>query len=93
MDDINAGNNKYDFIEIMACPGGCIDGGGQPFIRANRDILAKRMEALYKEDKDKKLRKSHQNPEIIKLYDEFLGEPNSEKAHKLLHTHYKDRSK
>ena len=93
MDDIEEGKNKYDFIEIMACPGGCIDGGGQPFIRANRDILKKRMEALYKEDKDKKLRKSHKNHEILRLYDEYLGEPNSEKAHKLLHTHYKDKSK
>ena len=93
MDDIDEGHNKYDFIEIMACPGGCIDGGGQPFIRADIDILEKRMEVLYNEDKDKKLRKSHENPEILRLYDEYLGKPNSEKAHELLHTHYKDKSK
>lgn len=91
MNDIKDGKNNYDFIEIMACPGGCIDGGGQPFIRANREVLAKRMEALYGEDKNTKLRKSHKNPEIIKLYEEFLGEPNGEKSHELLHTHYKNK--
>ena len=91
MDEIVAGDLKYDFIEVMACPGGCIDGGGQPFIRADREILKKRMEVLYNEDKGKTLRKSHKNPEIIKLYDEFLGKPNSETAHKLLHTHYNER--
>ena len=93
MNEIAAGDRKYDFIEIMACPGGCIDGGGQPFIRADREILTKRMEVLYQEDKDKVLRKSHKNPEIIKLYDDFLGEPNSELAHELLHTHYTNRKK
>ena len=66
----------------------CIGGGGQPFIHGDSSILKKRMEALYKEDANKKYRKSHENPSIIKLYKEFLGEPYGEKAHKLLHTHY-----
>jgi iron only hydrogenase large subunit-like protein len=75
----------------MACPGGCIDGGGQPYHRGRADILKKRMKALYAEDKGKVLRKSHENPFIKKLYAEFLGEPHSELAHELLHTHYVKR--
>ncbi len=78
---------KYDFIEVMACPGGCIAGGGQPK-PTNREIVEKRMQALYLNDKNKKIRKSHENPAIIQLYEEFLGRPLSEKAHKLLHTSY-----
>ncbi len=78
----------YQIIEIMACPGGCIDGGGQPYIHGKYEILENRMNALYEEDRSKPLRKSHENPAIIKLYEEFLGKPNSEKAHKLLHTKY-----
>jgi NADH-quinone oxidoreductase subunit G len=91
MDDIKAGKCKYDFIEVMACPGGCIDGGGQPFIRANREILEKRMEVLYKADENMPIRKSHENPMVKKLYHEFLEEPNSDLAHALLHTEYKNR--
>ena len=75
-------------IEIMACPGGCIDGGGQPYIHGDYDILSKRANALYEEDRNKPLRKSHKNPAIIKLYEEFLGKPYSEKSHELLHTKY-----
>ena len=90
MESIKKGENEYDVIEIMACPGGCIDGGGQPFIRGNRDILRKRTEVLYNVDKDKKLRKSHENPMIKELYKEYLVEANGERAHKLLHTHYKN---
>lgn len=88
LDAIKSGETNYHLIEIMACPGGCIGGGGQPFIHGDSSILKKRMEALYKEDANKKYRKSHENPSIIKLYKEFLGEPYGEKAHKLLHTHY-----
>lgn len=87
---------KYDFIEIMACPGGCIHGGGQPIvdarIKADVDVKAKRAEALYSEDRNAKMRKSHENPVITKLYEEFFGEPCGHKSHELLHTHYVDRS-
>lgn len=87
---------KYDFIEIMACPGGCIHGGGQPIvdarIKADVDVKAKRAEALYSEDRNAKMRKSHENPVIKKLYEEFFGEPCGHKSHELLHTHYVDRS-
>ena len=88
LNKIRNGEANYQIIEIMACPGGCIDGGGQPYIHGNYDILSKRANALYEEDRNKPLRKSHENPAIIKLYEEYLGKPNSEKAHKLLHTHY-----
>lgn len=88
LNKIRNGEANYQIIEIMACPGGCIDGGGQPYIHGNYDVLSKRANALYEEDRNKPLRKSHENPAIIKLYEEYLGKPNSEKAHKLLHTHY-----
>lgn len=84
---------NYHAIEIMACPGGCINGGGQPYIHGDTEILQKRMEALYEEDSGKTIRKSHENPYITKLYEEFLGKPGSEIAHKLLHTHYTARIK
>lgn len=85
------GKSEYHFIEIMACPGGCVGGGGQP--KGNSiDKRIVRANALYKEDKNLKYRKSHQNPEITKIYADFLGAPNSEKAHKLLHTVYFERS-
>ncbi len=87
----------YDFIEIMACPGGCINGGGQPIVDANTratvDVKALRASVLYKEDESSTLRKSHDNPYIKKLYEEYFGEPCSHKAHELLHTHYQKRSK
>lgn len=88
LNKIRNGEANYQIIEIMACPGGCIDGGGQPYIHGNYDILSKRANALYEEDRNKPIRKSHENPAIIKLYEEYLGKPNSKKAHKLLHTHY-----
>lgn len=91
LNKIREGKADYQIIEIMACPGGCIDGGGQPYIHGKYEILKDRMNALYEEDKNKTLRKSHENPAIIKLYDEFLGKPNSEKAHKLLHTKYTNK--
>jgi len=87
MEDIKAGKSPYHFIEIMACYGGCIGGGGQP-APCRIDVLKKRTHALIEEDEHKTLRKSHKNPSAIKLYKEYLGEFGSEKAHKLLHTHY-----
>jgi len=93
LEDIRSGKSNYHAIEIMACPGGCIGGGGQPLHHGNFDILRKRMAAIYREDAGKTIRKSHENPYIIKLYEEFLGKPMSEKSHKLLHTHYVDKSK
>ncbi len=90
---IREGKCEYHAIEIMACPGGCIGGGGQPLHHGDSSILKKRMEAIYKEDSNKKIRKSHENPYILKLYEEFLGKPLSEKSHQLLHTHYFDKSR
>jgi len=85
--------NKYHFIEIMGCPGGCIGGGGQPYAGENaipldEELLKKRAEALYGIDRKKTIRRAHNNPAIRRLYKEFLEKPLSEKAHKLLHTHY-----
>ena len=93
LDEVRAGKSKYHAIEVMACPGGCIGGGGQPLHHGDASILQARMKAIYKEDEGKTIRKSHENPYIVKLYDEFLGEPLSEKAHELLHTHYFDKRK
>ena len=92
LEDIESGKSHFHAIEIMSCPGGCIGGGGQPYHHSNSEILKKRQMALYQEDGNKTLRKSHENPYIIKLYEEFLGKPMSEKAHHLLHTSYFDRS-
>ncbi|MBQ6303885.1 MAG: iron hydrogenase small subunit [Clostridiales bacterium] len=101
LDEIREGKSKYQFIEIMGCPGGCINGGGQPYVRPcfmpneADDILdtykEKRAQALYSEDERQTLRQSHKNPQIIELYEKFLGEPNSHKAHELLHTTYAAR--
>ncbi len=101
LDEIREGKSKYQFIEIMGCPGGCINGGGQPYVRPcfmpneSDDILdtykEKRAQALYSEDERQVLRQSHKNPQIIELYEKFLGEPNSHKAHELLHTSYAAR--
>lgn len=101
LDDIRAGKSKYHFIEIMGCPGGCVNGGGQPVVRScflpneDNDIVdtyrQKRADALYSEDERNALRQSHNNPQIKELYDKFLEEPNSHKAHELLHTSYKAR--
>ncbi len=99
LDDIRAGKSPYTFIEIMCCPGGCINGGGQPYVRPSLlpnedvDILdtykEKRAAALYSEDERQTLRQSHKNPQVQELYRDYLGEPNSHKAHELLHTTYK----
>jgi NADP-reducing hydrogenase subunit HndD len=79
--------DKYHFIEMMACPGGCVNGGGQPIYK-DPSTIQKRMQALYLDDKNLPLRKSHENPIVKKLYEEFLGAPLSKRSHKLLHTHY-----
>ncbi len=91
-DQVKNGTSPYTFIEIMACPGGCIGGGGQPYGTTNA-IREKRIEAIYQVDEDMPIRQSHKNPDIIALYDEFLEKPLSEKAHHLLHTHYSERNK
>jgi len=89
LEEIKAGNPRnLHAIEIMACPGGCIGGGGQPFHHGNIEILKKRAEAIYREDAGKPIRKSHENSAIKELYETYLGHPMSEKAHKLLHTKY-----
>lgn len=85
-----SGKAPYHFVEIMGCPGGCIGGGGQP-IPTSMAIRKKRMAAIYSEDEHMVLRKSHENPEVIAVYKEFLGNPNSHKSHELLHTHYVER--
>jgi len=87
LDQIKSGKSPYHFIEIMACYGGCIGGGGQPPPN-NKETLAKRTKALIHVDEQKTIRKSHKNPGVLALYEEYLGKPGSEKAHKLLHTHY-----
>ncbi len=101
LDEIREGKSKYQFIEIMGCPGGCINGGGQPYIKPvlmpnePDDIIdtykEKRAEALYSEDERQTIRQSHNNPDIMALYEKYLGEPNSHKAHELLHTSYAAR--
>ncbi len=103
LDQIREGNSPYTFIEIMGCPGGCVAGGGQPYVKPcflpneEDNILdtykAKRAAALYQEDESKEVRVSHKNEQVKKLYDEYLGEPNSHKAHELLHTSYKARER
>jgi NADH-quinone oxidoreductase subunit G len=85
---IEKGESTYDVIEIMACPGGCINGGGQPYSQERAERIQARIEALYAVDEGQAVRKSHQNSSVQRLYDEYLGEPGSEKAHKLLHTVY-----
>jgi NADP-reducing hydrogenase subunit HndD len=93
LEDIKAGKSSYHAIEIMACPGGCIGGGGQPYIHGDTSILKARQKAIYQEDAGKEIRKSHENEYVQKLYAEFLGKPCGEKSHQLLHTHYFDRKK
>jgi NADP-reducing hydrogenase subunit HndD len=88
LEDIRSGKSEFHAIEVMACPGGCIGGGGQPYHHGDSSILKKRAAALYREDEGKAKRKSHLNPAVIKVYEDFLGAPMSEKAHHLLHTNY-----
>ena len=91
MEQIKAGNCPYHFVEVMACPGGCIDGAGQPFHHGDASIIKARHAAIYKADREMPLRKSHENPEIQAIYKEFYGQPCGEKSHHLLHTHYFDK--
>lgn len=91
IEEVKNGTSLYHAIEVMACPGGCIGGGGQPFHRGTMEVLRKRAASLYQEDAGKTLRKSHENPSVRRLYDEYLGEPCGARAHALLHTHYVDR--
>ena len=88
---VRADKDRFQAIEIMACPGGCINGGGQPFLHGDTALLEKRMKGLYTEDESKTLRLSHENEDIKKLYAEYLGAPGSEKAHHLLHTKYHEK--
>ncbi len=92
MDAVKNGTAKFHFLEVMACPGGCLGGGGQP-IPTNAEIRKRRAAAIYAEDGGKPLRKSHQNPEVIKIYQDFLGKPNGELSHHLLHTTYQPRER
>lgn len=97
LERVKAGEKPYHFIEIMGCPGGCVNGGGQPIVPASKrmdiDIRVERAKALYTSDKDAPLRKSHQNPDVLKAYREFLGEQGGHRAHELLHTKYEAREK
>ena len=95
MDRIKNGEAKYHFVEVMACPGGCICGGGQPIHSSKElaeiDLREERAKAIYEEDRNLPIRKSHENPTVKKLYEEFLGQPGSHKSHELLHTKYEAR--
>ena len=97
LDSIRSGEKKYDFIEVMCCPGGCVTGGGQPIVksqvRSEINVSAQRAKALYAEDEGKPARKSQDNEEIKTLYREYMGEIGGERAHHLLHTHYTARDK
>jgi NADH-quinone oxidoreductase subunit G/NADP-reducing hydrogenase subunit HndD len=90
MEEIKAGRKDIHFIEVMTCPGGCINGGGQP-IGADKEAIKARMAALYQIDSDDQLRVSHKNEWVQRLYTEFLGKPLGHKSHELLHTHYDKR--
>lgn len=97
LDMVKSGEKEYHFIEIMACPGGCVNGGGQPIqpasVRNWRDIRTERAKAIYEEDASMAIRESHKNPVVNKIYDEFFEHPGSHKSHKYLHTHYQKRHK
>ena len=93
MEKIEAGNSPYHFVEVMGCPGGCVAGGGQPRYMQGSPYKEKRSQSIYAEDESKKLRKSHENPDIQKIYNEYLLEPLGHKSHELLHTHYTKRGR
>ena len=96
MERIKAGKAEYHFVEVMTCPGGCVNGGGQPIqpsaVRSWTDIRSERAKAIYEEDRAMPIRKSHKSPAIKMLYDEYFEHPGSHKAHELLHTHYEKRA-
>ena len=89
-EQIKNGTSPYLFVEVMACPGGCVGGGGQPY-GSTREQVGKRLKAIYQVDRDLAVRKSHENPSIVKLYDEYLKTPLGRLSHELLHTHYHDK--
>jgi NADP-reducing hydrogenase subunit HndD len=89
---IKSGQAAYHFVEVMTCPGGCIGGGGQPRLTTN-DVRKARIMAVYREDENRPLRKSHENPSIARIYRETLGTPLGHRSHELLHTHYEKRSR
>ena len=97
LNNIREGKAEYEFIEIMGCPGGCVTGGGQPIVSSRKlmdiNLKAERAKALYTEDANSPIRKSHENPDMKELYDNYFGEPGSHKAHELLHTHYIKRDR
>ena len=97
LESVKSGEKNYHFIEVMACPGGCVNGGGQPIqpasVRNFVDLKALRAGALYRNDTAKTLRRSHENPDVIKIYDEYLGQPGGHRAHEILHTTYVARKK
>lgn len=93
LEEVRQDRGKYDIIEIMACPGGCIDGGGQPALHGDYKKLRQRMHAIHKEDRQKEIRRSYENPSIQKIYKEYLGEPGSDLSHELLHTEFFWRDK
>ncbi len=90
LDEVRAGRKDIHFIEVMTCPGGCVAGGGQP-IGTDTEAIKARLQALYTIDRDERVRVSHRNESVARLYKEFLGEPLGEVSHHLLHTHYKKR--
>jgi NADP-reducing hydrogenase subunit HndD len=92
LERVREGKEQFHAIEVMACPGGCVGGAGQPYHHGNSEIIKKRTEAIYREDLGKPIRKSHENPSIKKIYEEYFGEPCGHKSHELLHTHYFDKS-
>ena len=92
MEMLKRGECEFHAIEVMACPGGCIGGAGQPYHHGKSEVIKARFDAIYREDKNKPIRKSHENPDLIKLYKDFLGEPGGELAHHLLHTEFYDKS-
>ena len=91
LNKVKSGEASYHFIEIMGCPGGCVNGGGQPYSYNDTSIKAKRAAGLYKEDSELPVRKSHENPDITRIYERYLGKPLSEVSHHLLHTHYHEK--
>lgn len=93
LEQIQRGESDFHAIEVMACPGGCINGGGQPLNHGNTEIIKARWEAIYEADRNSPVRKSHENQSVMTLYKEFLGEPCGHKSHELLHTHYFDKQK
>jgi NADP-reducing hydrogenase subunit HndD len=92
LERVREGKEQFHAIEVMACPGGCVGGAGQPYHHGNSEIIKKRTEAIYREDAGKPIRKSHENPSIKKIYAEYFGEPCGHLSHELLHTHYFDKS-